>query len=106
MQQVFGRSGPITVLTSPFAAVSAAATAEAAAAAAAVEAADDKRMEVVACGTPVGQESSSDASHQTNGQGLGCVSCAILVLLDTLTAAVAVQVADWFVPRRLAAGSA
>ena len=74
--QVFGRSGPITVLTSPFAAVSAAATAEAAAAAAAAEAAEDKGMEMIACGVPTGQESSSDVSHQTNGLALGCApSC-------------------------------
>ena len=65
---MFGRSGPITVLSSPFAAVSAAAAAEAAA-----DAAEDKRMEMIACGAPTGQESSSDVSHQTNGLALGCV---------------------------------
>ena len=71
---MFGRSGPIPVLTSPFAAVSAAAMAEAAAAAAAAsaEAADDKRADLMACGAPTGQESSSDVSHQTNGLALGC----------------------------------
>ncbi len=72
---MFGRSGPITVLTSPFAAVSAAVTAEAAAAAvAAADAAEDKGMQMIACGAPTGQESSSDVSHQTNGLALGCAS--------------------------------
>ncbi len=68
--QAFGRSGPITVLTSPFAAVSAAAAAEAAAAAAA--GLSDKQMDCSVVDAPAGQESSSDASHQTNGLAAGC----------------------------------